>query len=101
MKLDQKLGNSLWAEAEEKEFDQINEYRTLRDLGKGGKPPPGYKRMHLYLVHDLKHDGRRKARLVAGGHLNGPPFEIVYLGVISLCGLRLVLFIAMRPRRGG
>ena len=94
MELDRKLGNSLWAEAEAKEFDQINDYSTFKDLGKGGKPPPGYKKINVHLVYDVKHDGRRKARLVAGGHLTGPPLESVYSGVVSLRGLRLVLFIA-------
>ena len=46
------------------------------------------------MVYAIKHDGRHKARLVAGGHLTDVPMESVYSGVVSLRGLRLVLFLA-------
>ena len=42
----------------------------------------------------MKHDGRRKARLVAGGHLTKEPLESVCSGVVSLQSLRLVIFLA-------
>lgn len=32
--------------------------------------PDGYKKINLHFVYDVKHDGRHKARVVAGGHLN-------------------------------
>ena len=32
------------------------------------KPPDGYKKIPTQLVFDCKHDFKRKARLVAGGH---------------------------------
>jgi hypothetical protein len=35
-------------------------------------------------VFDVKHDGRHKARYVAGGHLTDVPNESVYSGVVSL-----------------
>ena len=42
----------------------------------------------------MKHDGKHKARLVANGHLTDIPVESVYSGVISLCSLRMVVFLA-------
>lgn len=45
-------------------------------------------------MFDLKHDGRHKARLVADGHLTDIPLSSVYSGVVSLRGIRLVLFLA-------
>ena len=42
----------------------------------------------------MKHDGRHKARLVAGGHLTDVPLSSVCSGVVSLRGIRLVLFLA-------
>ena len=42
----------------------------------------------------MKHDGRHKARLVADGHLTNVPLSSVYSGVVSLRGIRLVLFLA-------
>jgi hypothetical protein len=46
------------------------------------------------MVYDVKHDGRHKARLVAGGHLTDPNTESVYSGVVSLRGIRLIVFLA-------
>ena len=42
----------------------------------------------------VKHDERYKSRLVAGGHLTDTPVESVYSGVVSLRGVRLVIFLA-------
>ena len=42
----------------------------------------------------MNHDGRRKARLVTGGHFIGTLLDSVYSGVVSLQRLRLVLFLA-------
>ena len=41
-----------------------------------------------------KHDERHKARLVADGHLTDVPISSVYSGVVSLRGIRLVIFLA-------
>ena len=50
--LDAKNGNTLWQDAERKERDQIDEYETLKNLGKGAKLPKGYQmiRCHTYGV---------------------------------------------------
>jgi hypothetical protein len=95
-RLDEKHGNTRWQDATDLELCQIDEYETFQDHGSKGKvkPPDGYKKICVHLVFDVKHDGRHKARLVAGGHLTDPPLESVYSGVVSLCGFRLVLFIA-------
>ena len=42
----------------------------------------------------MKHDGRHKTRIVAGGHLTDIPTESVYSGVVSLRGIRLLVFLA-------
>jgi len=46
----------------------------------------------LRFVYAVKHDGRHKARLVAGGHLTGIPIESVYSGVVSLRAIRIIIF---------
>jgi hypothetical protein len=46
------------------------------------------------MVYDVKHDGRHKSRLVAGGHLTDPSSDSVYSGVVSLRGIRLVTFLS-------
>jgi len=93
MELDDQNGNHKWLEAEKIELGQIDDYEAFRDLGKGGRAPPGYKRIRVHMVYDVKHDGRYKARLVAGGHLTDTPLESVYSSVVSLRGLRLAIFL--------
>jgi hypothetical protein len=46
------------------------------------------------MVYDVKHDGRHKSCLVAGGHLTDPNTESVYSGVVSLHGIWLVTFLS-------
>ncbi|KAL7490393.1 hypothetical protein ACHAWT_000002, partial [Skeletonema menzelii] len=52
------------------------------------------KRISLHIVYAVKHDGRYKSRCVAGGHLTDAPVESVYSGVVSLRGVRFVIFLA-------
>ena len=54
------------------------------------------------IIFAVKHDGRHKARLVAGGHLTPDPIESIYSGVVSIRSLRLVIFLADTiPTRNG
>ena len=87
-------GNTKWQDSMALELLQLMEYQTFRDLGQGAKAPPGYKRIRCHFVFDVKHDGRHKSRLVAGGHSTDVPLESVYSGVVSLRSLRLVIFLA-------
>ena len=74
-------------------MDLLDTYSTFKDYGYKSKPPPGYKKIRVHLVVDVKHDGRHKARLVADGHLTDIPLESVCSGVVSLRGLRLIVFL--------
>lgn len=94
MELDKKNGNTKWADATALEFKQLNEYQTFTDMGKNWVAPKEYKRIKVHLVYDCKHNGRRKAQCVADGHLTDVPVDSVYSGVVSLRGLRMVLFLA-------
>jgi Reverse transcriptase (RNA-dependent DNA polymerase) len=96
LRLDKKNGNTLWEDAATLELTQINDYTTFIDKGHHTKvkPPAVYKKIHVHLIFDVKHDGRHKARLVADGHLTDIPLESVYSGVVSLRGFRIVLFLA-------
>jgi len=67
-------------------MSQLHEYKTFRDLGKGGKPPEGYQKIHVHLVFDMKHDGHHKSRLVADGHLTEVLLDSIYSGVVSSTG---------------
>ena len=94
VELDIKNGNTCWQDAEALEVKQVEDYETFIDKGKDAIPPAGYKKIRCHMVYDVKHDGRHKARLVAGGHLTDTPVESVYSSVVSLKGLRLVVFLA-------
>jgi len=91
--LDAKNGNTKWQDAEKCELDQLNEYGTFEDKGKGAKPPDGHQRINVHFVYAVKHDLRHKARLVAGGHMTEPPKDSVYSGVVSLRSMRLALLV--------
>ena len=93
MELDQKNGNNKWLQAEEIELKQIFDYDTFIDKGKGFIMPNDYTRINVHFVYAVKHDGRHKARLVAGGHLTKIPEDSVYSGVVSLKGIRIVIFL--------
>ena len=85
MELDAKNGNHL---------EQIDEYEAFKDQGFKAAPPPGYKRIRVHMVYAIKHDLRRKSRLVADGNLTDVPLESVYSSVVSLRGLRTTIFLA-------
>jgi hypothetical protein len=92
--LDEKNGNTKYRDAEKLEMSQHAKYSTFKSLGKGSPGPDGYKKIRVHFVYDVKHDGRHKARLVAGGHLTDVPVDSVYSGVISLRNLRICVFLA-------
>ena len=94
MELDRLAGNTKWKDAETKEMLCLSDYHVFKDLGKGGKAPEGYKKIQVQVIYDVKHDGRHRARVVAGGHLTDEPLESVYSGVVSLRGIRLLVFLA-------
>lgn len=94
LELDDRNGNTKWADATSKELREIDEYETFNDKGKGYRPPPDYKKIRVHLIFAVKHDGRHKARLVAGGHLTDTPIDSVYSSVVSLRGIRIITFLA-------
>ena len=52
-------------------------------------------RLYVYTGRRIAlHDGRHKARYVAGGHMTDPLSKSVYSGVVSLRILRLVTFLS-------
>ena len=94
MQFDKENGNTLWADAEKLEISQLLGYNTFIDKGKGVPAPSGYKQIRCHMIYDVKHDGRHRARLVAGGHLTSIPLDSIYSGVVSLRGLRLIVFLS-------
>ena len=94
LQLDEKEQNELWKKAIQTELDQINEYKIFRVLEDNEPLPPGYKLIPYHCIYDVKFDGRRKCRLVAGGHMTETPKEDIFSGVISMEAVRLGFVLA-------
>ena len=94
VRLDERNGNTYWQDAEKLEIAQLDEYQVFHNLGRKAQLPEGYKIIPCHMVYDVKHDGRRKARFVAGGHRTSVPDDSVYSGVVSLLGIRAVTLLA-------
>lgn len=91
-RLDIKNDNTLWVDAINKEMGNA---RVAFDLLERNQPiPVGWKNITCHRVFDVKYDGRRKARYVAGGHLIGPPKSLTYASVVSRDSVRLGFLIA-------
>lgn len=50
--------------------------------------------MRVHFVCGAKADGRRKIRLVAGGHMLDPPKAVTHSGVTTLRSIRLFTFLS-------
>jgi hypothetical protein len=94
MELDAKNGNTKWRDAEIKEIGCMDEYDVFESKGKGYNPGPDWKKIRIHMVYAVKHDGRHRARLVAGGHLTDTPIDSVYSSVVSLRGVRILAFLS-------
>ncbi len=94
LELDKANGNHKWKEATELEMAMMRQYEVFSSLGYKARIPNGYIKIRLRLIYNVKHDGRHRARLVAGGHLTPVPLTSVYSGVVSLCSIRIVTFLA-------
>ena len=79
---DHENNNTFWEDAIKKELSKVRVAFELIDEGES--PLPGSKKINYHFVFDVKHDLMRKARLVAGGHLNkNVPTYLTYSSVIS------------------
>ncbi len=88
-------GHTKWTDAEKVEIDQINDYNTLKDMGKDVKMPKDYQKICVQFVYDAKESGQFKARLMAGGHLTDPTLEDSYSGVVSIKSLCIAMIVGI------
>ena len=83
----------MWRDAVETEIKQINEYKTFRVLAIG-EVLDEYTCIPYRFVFDIKFDGRRTARLVAGGNHTMLPKEDIYSGVVGIESIRIGFLLA-------
>ena len=93
LEIDAANGDTKWADAVAVEMSMIHSYNTFTDKGKGYKPSQDYKKIRVHIVFACEHDGRRKARLVASGHLTDTPIDSVCSSVVPLRGMRTLTFL--------
>lgn len=67
--LDDINGNALWRDAIAKEIASLLSLGCFDFKAPDYKPSPEYQYAPLRMIFEIKHDGRHKARLVAGGHV--------------------------------
>ena len=84
-----------WEEWMDKEITSINNHQTFIVLEEHEPLPDGYKEIPYHFVFDAKFDGRKKSRLVAGGH-KAPevPENDIYSGVVSIETIRVAFVLA-------
>jgi hypothetical protein len=92
IKFDLENGNKFLEEAIAK--DMKNVCVAFKFLEPSQKPAPGYKKIPLRMIFDIKMDFTRKARLVAGGHLTDPPCYLTYISVVPRESVRIAFPIA-------
>ena len=94
LEMDKADGTDLWKQAMQTEINQLHHYQTFRVIKKGEKVPDGYKPIPYHCIYDVKYDGRRKCRLVAGGHMTDPASEEVFSGVVAMETVRMAFILA-------
>ena len=88
--LDDKNGKTLWTYTISKEMNGV--IPAFRKLDNGEIVMIGYHRVNFHMVFDVKMgDFRRKAKLVAGGHMAEPPATITYESVFLRDTVRIYL----------
>ena len=94
-KLDKINNDRDWEDSMDKEVGSINSHQVFIILEENEPLPKGYKLIPYHYVFDAKFDGRKKSRLVAGGH-RAPdvPENEIYSGVVSIETIRVAFVLA-------
>jgi hypothetical protein len=93
LELDNKNGNTFWADFIAKEMkDVCVAFKILLD---GQSGPIGYQKIPCHMIFNIKmEDFRRKTRLVAGEHMTKAPATITYASMVSRETVRIALLMA-------
>ena len=95
LQLDCANRNNLWKSAIQKELNTLASYNTFKRVRRR-QIPKNYNYIPLHFVFDVKSDGTRKARLVAGGHIISSPDCPLYSSVVKTESVRTIMTIAAK-----
>jgi hypothetical protein len=93
VQLDLANGNTLWMDTVALEIASVGV--AFKQLPDGKDAPIGYQFIECHMIFDVKLDGfRRKARMVAGGHMaEVPPAVMTYASMVLQESVRIALTI--------
>ena len=94
LELDKANGNTLWEDAIKLEVQTLTDMECFEFKPSGHDPGAEYQKTILHMVWDVKQDLRRKARLVAGGHLVDALDHDIYSSTVKGISVRLLHVIA-------
>ena len=86
--------NTLWQDAIKLEMGTLIDLECFEFKEKGYDPGESWQKTTLHIVFDVKQDFRRKARLVAGGHLVDILDHQVYASTVKSISVQLLHMIA-------
>ena len=94
-KFDEENGNTLWWDAIVMEMKNIRIAFEEFD-GEEKDLPPGYQFIRCHMIFDVKmgEGFRRKARMVAGGHMTTTPASLTYSSVVTRDSVRIAFLVA-------
>ena len=92
LQFDRQSNTTYWKDAIDKEMRNIE--IAFKVLHEGEHVPPVYQFIRRHFIFDVRIDGTRKARYVAGGHMTEAPSSITYSSVVSRDSIRILLVIA-------
>jgi hypothetical protein len=96
--LDRINGNNFWHDAIRAEIDSLITLECFEFYDVGHHPGDKYQWASLTIIFDVKQDLRRKARLVAGGHLVDSLDNNVYSSTVKDISVRVLHVIAHRMK---
>ena len=97
--LDSQNKNTLWADAIKKEMTALDKAGVFEYKQTGYKIPNGYQYAPLRMIFEIKQeDLRRKARMVAGGHVVDSTMYESYSSNVQTMTLRLLQTIAVNQK---
>ena len=96
LELDRLAGNKAWLDVIQREIATLIQLGCFEFKTPGYKPTRDYQYAPLRMVFDVKADLRRKARLVAGGHVIDASCFYTHSTVVKGVSIRLLHVIAHR-----